>query len=493
MALLVILLLIIFVLAASRSHPIFTFWLLINLYFDPGGYQLVWFQGNIISIINFTDIIFLLCWIPYLSTGPKKSFFQEDKYFKVFYKLMSLFLFYFVIIYGYIIPQINGRNDFLTFIIKSRLYFMAFLLIKPLYYFVKKGLAINFKLIIYIATICLTLYFVSLLTNINLIPIARGDRYVNSGIIRITMWNYGLFDWVLNLAIIILILKIRIQNKKLLLYSGLLMATSIILTLTRRELVGRVYSVFLLLILIYYIFKNQRKIRIQRIIIPVTLLFGLIFITFPQYIQYANNEYKSLGTLISKGTDREGNVDYRLAGTGDVIAMKKLIKENIFFGIGFTRYSYDDLTSFRDLDNPLAGLYAGGELPYLGSLGKMGIIGLIFFLPIYILILSLTFKLIRVLRKINLNKVIRENLYDLIFVLFSITFIINKFTFNLFNLFVESYNPSALLSFIIILNILLVCYHNLNKTYKNQQEAIMVERSTNNPLTPILKDVLEHE
>src|ERR1035437_2102020 len=472
MALILIMLLSIFVLIASRYHPVFTFWLLFNLYFDPGGYQAVLFQGNIISILNFSDIIFLLCWIPYFSLKNRRSVFSEEKYLSLFYKYMVIYLLYFVIVYGFIIPQINGRGDFITFLIKSRLYFMAFLLVRPIYYFVKYGMEDHFKIVIYSAAICLTLYFISLISGLKLIPIATGDRYINSGIMRITLWNYGLFDWVLNLAFIVLLLKIKIKNKRLLFYSGLLMAFAIVLTLTRRELIGRVFSILIILIITNFLFKSYAKIQIVKIILPLVFLLGLLYITFPKYIGYASDEYKSIGSLVTTGLDKEGNTDYRLAGTGDVVSMKKLISEHPFFGVGFTRYSYEDLTNFRDLDNPLAGLYAGGELPYLGSIGKVGIIGLVFFLPMYILILMMSLKLYRIIKKNDINIFMKYNSYELIFAVFAITFTISKFTFNLFNLFVETYSQASFIVFVIILSILIACYNNLNMTLAQEREVL---------------------
>jgi hypothetical protein len=472
-----VILLTIFVLIASRNHPVFTFWLLFNLYFDPGGYQGVLFQGNIVSIFKFTDIIFLLFWIPYFNLKNRRSVFIEEKYLNLFYKYMGIYMLYFVIVYGFIIPQINDRVDFITFLIKSRLYFMAFLLIRPIYFFVKYGMEDHFKIVVYSAAICLTLYFISLISGLKLIPIATGDRYINSGIMRITLWNYGLFDWVLNLAFIVLLLKIKIKNKRLLFYSGLLMAFAIVLTLTRRELIGRVFSILIILIIANYLFKSYRKIQIVKIILPLVFLSGLLYITFPKYIGYASDEYKSIGSLVSTGLDKEGNTDYRLAGTGDVVSMEKLISEHPFFGVGFTRYSYEDLTNFRDLDNPLAGLYAGGELPYLGSIGKVGIIGLVFFLPMYILILMMSLKLYRIIKKNDINIFMKYNSYELIFAVFAITFTISKFTFNLFNIFVETYSPAAFIVFVIILSILIACHDNLNKTLNSRQK----ENLLNNP------------
>lgn len=472
MALILIILLGIFVLIVGRYHPVFTFWLLINLYFDPGGYQGVFFQGNVISNVNFADVIFLLCWIPYFNIKNKIIVLKEDKYFNLFFKYMSIYMLYFVIVYGFIIPQINGRTDFLTFLIKSRLYFMAFLLIRPIYFFIKYGLEVYFKIILFTAAICLTLYFISLMSGYNLIPIATGDRYINSGITRVTLWSYGLFDWVLNLALIVLLLKIKIKNKRLLFYSGLLMAFTIVLTLTRRELYGRVFSFIVILFIVIYFFKSHRKIQIIKIVLPLVMLLGLLYITFPKYIGYANEEYKSVISLAKTGKDNQGNEDYRFAGTGDVVAMKKLIREHLFFGVGFTKYSYEDLSNFRDINNPLAGLYAGGELPYLGSIGKMGIIGLLLFLPMYFFILQISLKLYRVIKKYDINVFIKRNSYELIFVVFALTFTITKFTFNLFNIFVETYSAPAFLGFVINLCILIACYNNLNMTLVQEREVL---------------------
>jgi hypothetical protein len=472
MALLIIFLLGIFVLIASKYHPVFTFLLLINLYFDPGGYQTAWFQNNIISVINFTDIIFLLCWIPYFNIKNKTSALKEDKYFSLFYKYISFYMLYFVLVYGFIVPQINGRFSFITFLIKSRTYFMAFLLIRPIYFFVKFGMEVQFKIVIYLAAICLTIYFISLISGLKLIPIATGDRYINSGIMRITLWSYGLFDWVLNLSLIVLLLKIKVKNKKLLFYSGLLMAFSIVLTLTRRELLDRVFSLFIILILVNYLLRSHRKIQLIKLLLPLAIVMGLLGITFPKYIGYVNNEYKSIESLTTTGKDRAGNEDYRFAGTGDVVLMKELIRENLFFGVGFTRYSLEDLSNLRASNNPLAGLYAGGELPYLGSIGKMGIFGLLMFLPVYILVLQMSLKLFRVIKNNDINIFLKNNYYELIFAVFSLAFIINKFTFTLYNIFVETNNSSSFFIFIVIVSILITCYSSFNKTLEQQKVAL---------------------
>jgi hypothetical protein len=337
---------------------------------------------------------------------------------------------------------------------------------------VKYGLKINYNIIVYSAVICLSLYFVSIISGINLIPIATTDRYIDSGIIRVTLWNYGLFDWVLNLAFIVLLLKIKIENKRLLYYSGILMAFAIVLTLTRRELVGRIINFLIIIIMVNYIFKSLRNFQIVKLIIPAAFLFGLLYLTFPQYLVYATDEYKNLSKLIITGVDKEGNIDYRLAGTGDVVAMKQLIKENLFFGVGFTRYSYEDLSTLRNLNNTLAGLYAGGELPFLGSIGKVGLVGLILFLPLYFSLFVMSYKVIKIIRKNTLTVLINQNRYEIVFIVFVLTFAVNKFTFNLYNIFVETYNARAFLIFVIILCILIVCYNNLSRTLK-EQKAIL--------------------
>jgi hypothetical protein len=349
---------------------------------------------------------------------------------------------------------------------------MAFLLIRPIYFFVKFGMEVQFKIVIYLAAICLTIYFISLISGLKLIPIATGDRYINSGIMRITLWSYGLFDWVLNLSLIVLLLKIKVKNKKLLFYSGLLMAFSIVLTLTRRELLDRVFSLFIILILVNYLLRSHRKIQLIKLLLPLAIVMGLLGITFPKYIGYVNNEYKSIESLTTTGKDRAGNEDYRFAGTGDVVLMKELIRENLFFGVGFTRYSLEDLSNLRASNNPLAGLYAGGELPYLGSIGKMGIFGLLMFLPVYILVLQMSLKLFRVIKNNDINIFLKNNYYELIFAVFSLAFIINKFTFTLYNIFVETNNSSSFFIFIVIVSILITCYSSFNKTLEQQKVAL---------------------
>jgi hypothetical protein len=99
----------------------------------------------------------------------------------------------------------------------------------------------------------------------------------------------------------------------------------------------------------------------------------------------------------------------------------------------------------------------------------VGIIGLVFFLPMYILILMMSLKLYRIIKKNDINIFMKYNSYELIFAVFAITFTISKFTFNLFNIFVETYSPAAFIVFVIILSILIACHNNLNKTLNRQK------------------------
>jgi len=87
----------------------------------------------------------------------------------------------------------------------------------------------------------------------------------------------------------------------------------------------------------------------------------------------------------------------------------------------------------------------------------------------------------KLLKNTNNNIFLIQNSYELIFVVFALSFTISKFTFNLFDIFVEAYNPISFLGFAIILSILIACYNNLNKTLDQQSEVLQ-----NNPITGII-------
>ena len=116
--------------------------------------------------------------------------------------------------------------------------------------------------------------------------------------------------------------------------------------------------------------------------------------------------------IIESGETSSGRKDVRL-GFGKVF-MQNLIKENIYFGTGFDN-------RWRTKEGDEQG-YEAADYPLLGAIAMTGIFGLLFFLPVYVLLVK---SLISDLKYLRNNKVNYYSMEFFCFILFILYFIYN--------------------------------------------------------------------
>ena len=97
------------------------FWISFIFYFDPGGFFSGFSEGSIVWRIKYYDVFFLLMmssWM--LSDLWKNKISYEKNRFSFFTVGITLCSLYFLVVFGYIIPNIYGYEDFLLFLQKNR-------------------------------------------------------------------------------------------------------------------------------------------------------------------------------------------------------------------------------------------------------------------------------------------------------------------------------------------------------------------------------------
>ena len=418
-----------------KNKPDFFFWLFLNLYFDPGGYVEGYLNSNLLGQLNTSDIFIVGILICLIVAKVNWILLWEDPLLKRFLLFLLFFSIYYFIVYGGIVPYLKNDFNYFTFLIKSRTYFYGIIILLSVYVFSFRTLKYFYTVTLTIGFICLSLYILTLTTGIELAYVWRFSRYENSGMMRITLLNYGLFDLLFPLSLITYILSrkflLNIKYKPWLYYSGTIMIITEIITLTRRTQIDVIGSVIIIVFIIAYLFRTAKFTEMLKIGMPAILVILSLYISFPKYINYMGKIGEDTFLLITTGKDSSGNDDYRVAGNGDLNIVKGYISKNLLFGLGYNYWSFEKgYTSSKRGATYARAADAAGEVPIYYLIFGFGIVGAILMLPLYYLMAKLSYDLIKILR-INLVNYLQNPLI-IIFSIYFLMMVTLKFTINLY-------------------------------------------------------------
>jgi len=432
----VVLILVIAFIIIIRNKPDLWFWIFLNLFFDPGGYIGEYMDGKLIGPLNVTDVLvvgMIMCLI-FTSINWKVVF--EDKFFSGFLLALIIFSAYYFIFYGGVVPYFHNDFDYPTFLLKNRIYAYGLIILICVYLFSLRSLKYFYSVTLATGVICLSLYMITLLTGLNLIPVLKLQRE-GTEMMRISMGGYGLFDVIFPLALITFLLsrKIKLNLKYInwLYYGGIVMIITQIITLTRRTQIDIIGTTIIIVLIIAYIFRTGQLSEMFKIIIPAILIIFVLFFTFPKYLGYVTEVAENTFLVITTGKDSEGESEYRVSGTAELEITKEYIRNNLLFGTGYT-YLYwgPGYASSPRGDEFALAADAAGEVPIYYLLFGFGIIGAILMVPLYFILAKLFLKLIKLLRL-----TLMDYLQDPLIIIFSICILMTiatKFTIKLYSL-----------------------------------------------------------
>ncbi len=429
------------------------FWISFIFYFDPGGFFSGFSEGSIIWRIKYYDVFFLLMMASWmLSDLWKNKISFEKNRFSFFTLGITLCSLYFLVVFGYIIPNIYGYEDFLLFLQKNRQYFYCLPVMIAVYQFTYFRFDAFIKPFLIISICSLLAFFITLLTGIELLPVIKWSRFTDND--RIALWSYGLTNWLLPMGFIVLFLKSSIEGttRKVLLIGMALMLVTIILTLTRREFM----RVFFMLISIPIITSltgrgslagGYRNVAFWGLI-PTLLL----FLFFPQYFGFASNLVSE--TLTMFFSESSSNMDYRVSGEGDLTYVKQIISEHPFFGIGFYPAPWEKVLDLKNSGITLGlALDASNEVPIYGAIMRLGAVGLIVPAIIHAGILVAGVNYIFALKR-NFW-LLQSKPMEILIGLTLLYYFFSLFTSDLYSLFVEYYHSPAFALFTAMIGIFL--------------------------------------
>lgn len=362
------------------------FWICFLLYFDPGGFFDFYFNQYIFRQISYNDLLFFLMFgtAIRINYGHYLNYiFRYERSFKFFLVFILIWIFYYIFIWGIVISD-QLFNALPTILIKTRRNLYTYLLVLPVFVFSVRSLKVFFKLLFYTSFIVLILFFISILLNINLVPIYSYDRGFISGT-RIFMYSYGLIFLTIYFASSLLILNIHIKRKQLFYITGLLMAVAWLVSITRNQIIGMIIvfiSIFILKNLATgrHVFKGTiRFIAIGSVII------ALLFILSPKYLNYSVSAIEETLYLAQHGESSEGKEDVRLNLQNEFL--REIIRSNIVFGTGYSPNWFAGQDKARG--------YETQDYPFLASLAQYGIFGLIIFSYYYFFLLRFIIRFIK--------------------------------------------------------------------------------------------------
>lgn len=420
-----------------RNKPDFWFWIFLNLFFDPGGYAYGFLGGTLVGPLHITDVFISGIIVCLISAKVNWHLVFEDLFLKKFLFYLFLFALYYFIVYGGVVPYFKNDFDYSTFWVKNRVFAYGFIILIAVYVFSLKGLYYFYTSTLFIGAVCLTLFFISLLTGVQLTPVEESARYTGDEMMRVSMVGYGLFYLLFPVSLITYLISRKInivlKYKSWLYYSGIVMILTLLITLTRRTQIDIIGMILLLSLIVSYLFRTGKLSSVLKVIMPAFIVVLVLYFTFPKYAGYIVEIGEDTFLLMTTGKDSKGESDQRVSGSNDYVIVNEYINENLFFGNGYTYLFWKDgrATSTRGVKFAVA-RDAAGEVPIYLLLFSFGLTGAILMTPLYFLMGSLFFKLIKLLR-LKLTNFL-SNPLAIIFTIYVLLTIATKFTINFYSL-----------------------------------------------------------
>ena len=395
----------------------YLFWIFLILFTNPGGISEAFNIHDISGKVDLNDLIFVLLSFFYILISNNYS--NSDTVFKKIKSFLYIFLIYYFVFNVFIVPQLNNNKSYslLFNLIKSRYVVYYVFLFIYIYEFFKRRLDIFTRVFTYSTVLVLFVFLFQVLVKIKILPIFSLNRgFIN--IDRNLMLSEGILLLIVPLAIVIIIFKINVPDKKKIFLGFILLAIYYVISLRRKDMLT-IFIYFLLATMVYNYITGHYKSIIKNFLKTVTILVILIvgsYFVFPNYTKAAGISLMEIYNIVMYGKTSTGEKDERL-GLNRTFIVEQFSKHPIF-GTGF--------------DNRWRGSgenqgYESGDYPLLAAFARYGIIGVLIIIPIYIIIVKILINDIRYLQK---NKTNHQNLEFL----FLMTFIM-YFVFHLFQYF----------------------------------------------------------
>jgi hypothetical protein len=309
-----------------------------------------------------------------------------------------------------------------------------------------RGLKYFYLTTLFIGLLILSAFLITLVTGLDLIPIWVFERYEGSEMMRLSIYNYGIFYILFPLSFILFLFSRRIKSnikyRNLVYIAGIFMIFTLLITLSRANFISTPGTILTIIILNSYIFRKSKVFALTKILIPVAISLLIINFILPKYVDYIVNISQDTFLLLTEGKDTRGEKEYRVSGTDDLEVTKKYIKDNFLLGTGYTYLywagEYEYASCSRGVVYAMA-MDAANEVPIYYIFFGYGLAGFIIMIFLYSYLIRLFLRLLSLLRK-NTHLLLNYP-YELLFVFLFLYMIAGKFTYSFYALGRDFTNP----------------------------------------------------
>jgi hypothetical protein len=354
------------------EYPVFYYMVCITIITDIGGY---FGDYMLFGRITLQDGAFILSFLILFSRKVNvQNMFSDKGFIRLFLFLTGIFLY--TIIVALLIVSGNSIAFSIHTFLNWRWIFLGFLAVIPGYLVAENPkLIVNTSIVV--SFLILVLFFITMFTKIPLIPTEELSREMEGvSANRITFAGHlSYLVLVIWIAFLILIMKIRMNNKLLILFIGTLMLISQVMSLGRGINLFLMGSLFAVLIYIrkYFHFRIGKLMRNTGMFILLTLL--LLFVVFPGYISaFYETFFQSFLEVV--GVVPSGTTQGR--STYELVNQLPLIRQNPLFGTGITPMWFKNEEFSGNLS----------DLPIITILAMFGFVGSIIYFYSYYIIFS---------------------------------------------------------------------------------------------------------
>ncbi len=424
-------------------------WLCLYFITNPGGLIGRFLSKTSFGGVDYVDFLLVATFIILVSGNYSiKRFFMNKPAKKIFFALL-IFSFYKVFLWGLVVPGYDIKFFIRYCLVRERIAIIGFLFVIPAYLFALKDLKTFFNIIVILGLIITSIVLVSIIFKVEIAPINTLERYRHSGIIRYYLDSYGFLNFLIPSSIIVYLSKIKIQNRILLFWGGILAAVNIIITITKGlylTLIGSIAAAVYFTTKVYRIKINKGVWR--------ALMFSVVFIvllnfTFPNYSNYAKRALADIFLLATEGEMTDGGT----SRMWQIPAFMYEIKRNPLFGTGL---GYEQLETYEfHVDQ-----FDATDFSFLAHIMQYGFIGIFIYLIYYYRVFKLIRHLLLRLKFSEKIEIIREYKYEFIFIISSIAFFVGYLA-KIHGIFLELTRGELRIEMSIYTGILLACLERI--------------------------------
>jgi hypothetical protein len=385
------------------------FWVVIIFYLDPGGFIVASAESDVDAtrtiVFKFGTIaVAYACMVFKYNQNEFKTI--KDNILKSYLIIIVIWsLYYFFWFYG--LNNINSLSP-IKMILRNQRMVGQMLLVFPIAYFASLNLKPFIKLLSWSTIIITIMFLLTVFFKIPLVEFAEMQRGFTFDLTRYFMKGYGIMSFSLPLAIVILMMNFKKDWP--IIAAGAFVVIQTFVSIFRRDMVGIVEYIFVIAFFVNYIYKNKPLNFIWRFVnlkslAGVIVILVVIQISMPNFFlvtwDIIENTYRT--AILGENTVGRSE-DVRMSLTAQY-GIVRAIEENFLLGTGFNNSWFTGEGGAQGFE--------GSDYIFLAAFGMYGLVGLIIFLPFYVLTIRVIIRLLKLIRD-NLN-VIQQNLSSLMY------------------------------------------------------------------------------